>query len=118
VRDEVEARLQRDWALTIFTVGERRQESEGMGWRWRGFTRAILVALLMSGTSPALAGGAVVMLGQPTPVLVPPPEFIPAPIAPLNGAPAPKITPLPPLTIEVAPVVVLPVPPRVSSARK
>jgi hypothetical protein len=85
---------------------------------WRGFTRALLVALLISGTSPALAGGAVVMLGQPTPVLVPPPEFIPAPIAPLNGAPAPKITPLPPLTIEVAPVVVLPVPPRVSSARK
>ncbi|HEV2549022.1 MAG TPA: hypothetical protein VGU20_16900 [Stellaceae bacterium] len=82
-----------------------------------GATRATLVALLISGAPPALAGGAVVTLGQPTPVLVPPPEFIPAPIAPLNGAPAPKITPLPPLTIEVAPVVVLPVPPR-ASARK
>ena len=85
---------------------------------WRGITRTALVALLISVAPPALAGGAVVMLGQPTPVLVPPPEFIPAPIAPLNGAPAPKIAPLPPLTIQVAPVVVMPVPPRASSARK
>jgi hypothetical protein len=83
-----------------------------MGRRW--IVRIILAAIVISVALPALAGGAVVMLGQPTPVLVPPPEFIPAPIAPLNGAPAPKITPLPPLTIEVAPVVVVPVPPRAS----
>jgi hypothetical protein len=92
-----------------------RQELERMG--WRKITRSTLVALLISVAPPALAGGAVVMLGQPTPVLVPPPEFIPAPIAPLNGAPAPKITPLPPLTIEVAPVVVVPVPPRASGRK-
>lgn len=84
---------------------------------WRKVTRITLVALLISVAPPALAGGAVAMLGQPTPVLVPPPEFIPAPIAPLNGAPAPKITPLPPLTIEVAPVVVVPVPPRASGRK-
>lgn len=86
--------------------------------RWRGIIRAALAALLISGAPPALAGGAVVVLGPPTPVLVPPPEFIPAPIAPLNGAPAPRITPLPPLTIQVAPVVVVPIPPRQPSARK
>ena len=84
---------------------------------WRGITGLTLVWLLISVATPALAGGAVVMLGQPAPVLVPRPEFIPAPIAPLNGAPAPKVTPLPPLTIEVAPVLVVPVPPR-ASARK
>ena len=83
----------------------------------REITTATLVALLVSVAPPALARGAVVTLGQPTPVLVPPPEFIPAPIAPLNGAPAPKITPLPPLTIEVAPVVVVPVPPRASGRK-
>jgi hypothetical protein len=85
---------------------------------WRGITKTTLVALLVSGAPPALAGGAVVMLGQPVPVLVPAPEFIPAPIAPLNGAPAPKITPLPPLTIDVAPLVVVPVPPRAQRTRK
>ena len=84
---------------------------------WRMITKATLVALI-SGTSPALAGGAVVMLGQPTTVLVPSPEFIPAPVAPLNGAPAPSIAPLPPLTIKVAPLVVLPPPPRAQSTRK
>lgn len=84
---------------------------------WRGITKTTLVALI-SGTSPALAGGAVVMLGQPMTVLVPPPEFIPAPIVPPNGAPAPSIAPLPPLTIKVAPLVVVPLPPRAQSTRK
>ena len=85
---------------------------------WHGITRTALVAILTSGAAPALAGGAVVMLGQPVPVLVPPPEFIPAPITPPTGATGPTIAPLPPLTIKVAPVVVVPIPPRQPSARK
>jgi hypothetical protein len=83
---------------------------------WRAITA--LVAVLIAEAPPALAGGAVVTLGQPRPVLLPPPEFIPAPVTPPNGAPAPKITPLPPLTIEVAPVVVVPIPRRQPSAQK
>jgi hypothetical protein len=85
---------------------------------WRAIATTPLVAILIGGALPALAGGAVVTLGQPKPVLLPPPEFIPSPVTPPNGAPAPKITPLPPLTIEVAPVVVVPIPPRQPSARK
>jgi hypothetical protein len=85
---------------------------------WIAITRTALVATLISGVPPALAGGVVVTLGQPTPLLVPPPEFIPAPVAPANGAPAPKITPLPPLTLKVAPVVVVPIPPGQPSAHK
>jgi hypothetical protein len=85
---------------------------------WRAIARTTLVVILIGGALPALAGGATVTLGQPKAVLVPPPEFIPSPITPPNGAPAPKITPLPPLTIEVAPIVVLPMPPRQPNAHK
>ena len=76
------------------------------------------IVIALSAAGAAAAAEAVVTLGQPTRILVPPPEFIPAPVAPPNGTPAPKITPLPPLVIEVAPVVVVPVPPRGQGARK
>jgi hypothetical protein len=75
-------------------------------------------AIGLCAAGSAAAAEAQVTLGQPTRILVPPPEFIPAPVVPPNGAPAPKITPLPPLVIQVAPVVVIPVPPSVQGARK
>ena len=76
------------------------------------------VAIALSAAGPAVAAEAQVTLGQPTRIPLPPPEFIPAPVVPPYGVPAPKITPLPPLVIEVAPVVVMPVPPRAQGARK
>ncbi len=76
------------------------------------------IAIGLCGAGAAAAAEAQVTLGQPKRVLLPPPEFIPAPVVPPNGAPTPTITPLPPLVIQVAPVVVVPVPPRVQGARK
>ena len=76
------------------------------------------IAIGLSAAGTADAAETQVTLGQPKRILLPPPEFIPAPVVPPNGAPAPTITPLPPLVIQVAPVVVVPVPPRVQGARK
>jgi hypothetical protein len=84
----------------------------------RPIMKAAVLVIAVGFAAPALAGEARVTVGPPTPILLPPPEFIPAPITPPNGAPAPTITPLPPLVIYTAPVVVVPVPSRGQAARK
>ena len=56
----------------------------------------------------------VVTPGPPQPVMIPHPEFIPTPPAPLQGLPPSGIQPLPPLVIYTTPQVAMPVPPHIS----
>ncbi len=78
-----------------------------------GWVAAACVAL---GWTPAFAGGQVVLgIGPPTPVFIPPPGSIPAPL-PLppqpNGVGIAPVQPLPPLVLYSSPTVVLPLAPR------
>jgi hypothetical protein len=50
--------------------------------------------------------GIVVAPGPPQPVMIPPPEFIPTPPAPLQGALPSRIEPLQPLVIYSTPLAV------------
>jgi hypothetical protein len=73
------------------------------------------LAAMTLGAAAAQAGSQVsIAIGPPVPYFFPPPNTIPAPIAPLPGAPstAPTVAPLPPLVLYAAPPVVVPVPRR------
>jgi hypothetical protein len=77
------------------------------------FNRLALALMFVVGafaaTDDAFADGKpriAVIPGPPQPVMIPSPEFIPTPPAPLQGAPPSRIEPLPPLTIYSTPLVV------------
>ncbi len=82
-----------------------------------GWVAAACVAL---GWTPAFAGGqAVLGIGPPAPVFIPPPGSIPAPL-PLppqpNGVGIAPVQPLPPLVLYSTPTIVFPPAPPVHGA--